>query len=362
MNRYSLASAIALALLVTGCDQAGDQAQKAPPAPNQAQKAPAATAADQAQKAPAAPEVVAVGESVAIVNGKPISKAAFEILAEEVNERRGDNKVPDDKIVEELIKRELLSQEIAASGLLKDPKFAAKIESAQRMLLSQAAAEEFIGKVEVSDEDLKKEYDQRVGPMKNTEYKAKHILVETEKEAKDIIAKLQKGEKFDALAKKLSKDPGSKDRGGDLGWFSPQQMVQPFSEAVMALKNGETTQAPVQSQFGWHVIQREESREQAPPPFDAVKDQLKSMIQTQKLQQHIADLQTKAKVENKLSAQPAAPAPAAKPAAAAQPAAPAPVAKPVAPAPAAKPATPAEKPAAPAAKPAAPAQPATPAH
>ena len=329
MKKYTLASAITLALLAAGCDKGSNTAQTVPGA--------------------SVPEVVTVGDIVATVNGKPISKAAFEILSDEVNERRGENKVPDDKIIEELIKRELLSQEIAASGALKDPKFAAKIENAQRMMLSQAAAEQFIETVQVTDEDLKKEYDERVGPMKTAEYKAKHILVETEQAAKDIIAKLAKGEKFDALAKKLSKDPGSKDKGGDLGWFSPQQMVAPFSEAVIALKNGETTQTPVQSQFGWHVIQREESREQAPPPFDAVKDQLKNMVQTKKLQEHITALQTKAKVENKLPAKPAeAPKPAAPAApapAGAKPAAPAPA--PAAPAPAAKPAAPAPAPAAP---------------
>jgi peptidyl-prolyl cis-trans isomerase C len=327
MKKYTLASAITLALLTAGCDKGSNTAQTVPGS--------------------SAPEVVAVGDVVATVNGKPISKAAFEILSDEVNERRGENKVPDDKIIEELIKRELLSQEIAASGAMKDPKFAAKIENAQRMMLSQAAAEQFIETVQVTDEDLKKEYDERVGPMKTAEYKAKHILVETEQAAKDVIAKLAKGEKFDALAKKFSKDPGSKDKGGDLGWFSPQQMVAPFSEAVIAMKNGETTQTPVQSQFGWHVIQREESREQAPPPFDAVKDQLKNMVQTKKLQEHITALQTKAKVENKL---PAKPADAPKPAAPAAPA-PAPAgAKPAAPAPAPKP----PAPAAPAPAPAAP--------
>lgn len=339
MSRYTLATAVTLALLAAGCEKSAD-----PSAVNQP-KAPAAAAA----QAPQA--IVAVGEVVATVNGKPISKAAVEVLAQEVNERRGGNNIPEEKIVEELIKRELLSQEVAASGLMKDPKFAAKIENGQRMMLSQAAAEEFIGKVEVSDEELKKEYDERVGPMKTAEYKAKHILVETEKEAKDIIAKLTKGEKFDALAQKFSKDPGSKDKGGDLGWFSPQQMVPPFSEAVIAMKNGETTQTPVQSQFGWHVILREESREQAPPPFESVKDQLKNMVQTKKLQEHIANLQAKAKIENKLPPKP--------PEAPTKPAAPAPVAKPAAPAPApAKPATPAPAPAKPAAP--APAKPATP--
>ena len=303
MNKRLLVSASLSALMLAGCDKPADQAQ-----------------------------VVATGEVVAIVNGKPISKTAFEILAKEVNERRGANKVPDEKILEELIKRELLSQELMTTDAMKDPQLAGKIENAQRMMLSQAGAEEFIEDVKVTDEDLKKEYDDRVGPMKNAEYRAKHILVEGEQEAKDIIAKLAKGEKFDALAKKFSKDPGSKDKGGELGWFSSQQMVQPFSEAVMALKNGETTQTPVKSQFGWHVIQREESREQAPPPFDAVKDQLRNMVQTKKLQDHIAELQAKAKIENKLEAKPAETPKAVEPKPAAPAAAPAPAAQPAKPA------------------------------
>ena len=296
MNKNVLVFAGAFALLATGCD-----------------KSPST-----------APQVVATGEVVATVNGKAISKSAFEILADEVNERRGANKIPDDKIVEELIKRELLSQDLAKSDAAKDPKFAAKLENAQRMLMSQAAAERFIETVQVTDEDLKKEYDERVGPMKNAEYRAKHILVETEAAAKEVIAKLSKGEKFDALAKKLSKDPGSKDKGGELGWFNPQQMVQPFSDAVIALKDGETTQNPVQSQFGWHVIVREESREQAPPPFDSVKDQIRNMVQTKKLQDYITGLQTKAKIDRKeLPKTEAAPTPEAEPAAAAPQGAPA---------------------------------------
>ncbi len=254
------------------------------------------------------------------------------------------NPVPEDKIIEELIKRELLRQEAETGAMMKDPKFAAKIENAERMMLSQAAAEQYITTMTVTDEDLKKEYDERVGPMKAVEYKAKHILVETEQAAKDIIAKLAKGEKFDALAKKFSKDPGSKDKGGDLGWFNPQQMVQPFSQAVVALKNGETTQQPVKSEFGWHVIVREESREQAPPPFDTVKDQLRNMIQTKKLQEHITELQAKAKVENKAPAKAAETQPAAKSAAPVAPAAtPAKAIDPASPVPAA-PAAPAAKP------------------
>ncbi|MBS1214016.1 MAG: peptidyl-prolyl cis-trans isomerase family protein, partial [Proteobacteria bacterium] len=257
------------------------------------QPSPASTAkpSQAAAPAPKAEDVVAT------VNGKPISKESVAIMTSEIEQRRGPNSAPQDKIVDELISRELLRQEAEKQNLAAEPSNAARLENTQRIMLSQMAAENFIKNVAVTDEDLKKEYDQRVAAMKRTEYKARHILVEKEAEAKDIIAKLQKGAKFADLAKKLSKDPGSKENGGDLGWFSPQQMVPPFSEAVAKLKNGETTAAPVQSQFGWHVILREDEREQAPPPFDQVKEQIKSMMQTQKLQQHIADLKTAAKIE-----------------------------------------------------------------
>ncbi len=330
MKKYSLiAAAVASALLAAGCEKSGNGGSGAPASP--------------ASKA--APAAAASAESaIAVVNGKPISKAAVEVLQAEIGQRRGGNNVPEDKIVEELIKRELLSQEAETEHLTQDPKFAARLENAQRMVLSQAAAEHYIATVQVSDDELKKEYDQRIGSMGMSEFKAKHILVDSEQTAKDIIAKLQKGEKFADLAKKLSKDPGSKDKGGELGWFNPQQMVPPFSQAVMALKNGETTQAPVQSQFGWHVIQREDSREQQPPPFDAVKEQLRSMMQTQKLQQHIADMQSKAKIENRLPPKPPEP-----------PAAPAPAASGTP-----EPSLEAGKPQAPAAKPAHPAPAATP--
>ncbi|MGZ8216562.1 peptidylprolyl isomerase [Methylomagnum sp.] len=297
MKKYPLIAAVTGALLAAGCDKAPDNKSSA--------------SASNAAAPATSPAPVSTEDAAAIVNGKPISKASVEILKGEISQRRGGNAVPDDKIIEELIKRELLRQEAEAEGLLKDPKFAARVENATRMVLSQAAAERFINSAQVTDEELKKEYDQRIGPMTSSEFKAKHILVETEQAAKDVIAKLQKGEKFDALAKKLSKDPGSKDKGGDLGWFNPQQMVPPFSQAVMSLKNGETTKAPVQSQFGWHVIAREDSRDQPPPPFDTVKDQLKSLMQTQKLQQHMTELQAKAKIENRMPPPKAAEPPAA---------------------------------------------------
>lgn len=295
MRKNPLFAAITIALLATGCNQPGTQGQQGTPAGSSPAKAvaPAPTAEN----------------SVAIVNGRGISKAAVENLKSEMAQRRGGNNISDDRIIDELIKREVLRQEAEQSQLLKDPKFAARMENAERMILSQIAAENFTGTVQVTDEEVKKEYDEQVGKMTLTEFKARHILVDSEQAAKDAIAKLKKGEKFADLAKKISKDQGSKVNGGDLGWFPAQQMVPPFSQAVVALKNGEMTQTPVQTQFGWHVILREDSRDQPPPPFDAVKDQVKMLLQTQKLQQHIADLVAKAKVEDLRPKTPAAAAP-----------------------------------------------------
>lgn len=235
--------------------------------------------------------------TVATVNGQPISKASLQALMGDIEQRRGGQGIPEDKVIDELVSRELLRQEAERLNLAKDPANAARIENSQRMLLSQIAAENFVKSATVTEDELRKEYDQRISEMKLTEYKARHILVETEAAAKDVLAKLQTGAKFDDLAKKLSKDPGSKNSGGDLGWFSPQQMVEPFSNAVAALKNGETTSVPVKTDFGWHVIRRDDSRQQEPPPFDEVKEQIRNMLETQKLQQHIADLKTAAKIE-----------------------------------------------------------------
>jgi peptidyl-prolyl cis-trans isomerase C len=241
--------------------------------------------------------IVATPEnSVASVNRTAITRAEVDAIKSELAQHRG-GEVSEEKIVEELIKRELLRQDAVARQLTKNPEYQARIDNAERVILSQIAAEDFMKNLVISEEELKKEYDNRVGAMQRVEYRARHILVDKEDVAKNIIARLGKGAKFEDLAKRFSKDPGSKDEGGELGWFSPQQMVQPFSAAVEKLKDGEITQAPVQTQFGWHVIQRQESREAPPPAFDAVKEQIKSMLQTQKLHQHIDDLMAKAKIE-----------------------------------------------------------------
>jgi peptidyl-prolyl cis-trans isomerase C len=297
-NIYVAASALSAAMILSACDN------------NTAEhtNAPASSAA-------------ASADIVAKVNNVVITRDAVAAMKAEIAQRRRGNAddIPDDKITEELVSRELLKQEAEKNGLLKDPKLAAEVENAARVTLSQIDAENYVKNVVISDEEAKQEYEQRIKANQTREYKARHILVENEAEAKKIIEKLGKGEKFEDLAKKFSKDPGSKANGGDLGWFSLKQMVPAFSEALAALADGATTQQPVQSQFGWHVIQREASRDQEPAPYDQVKDQLKSMMQAQKLQQHLAELRKAAVVDIRITpkAVEAAPqqeaAPAAKP-------------------------------------------------
>jgi len=147
----------------------------------------------------------------------------------------------------------------------------------------------------VTDEAIKAEYEKMVSGPGGTEYKARHILVKTEGEAKTVIEKLKKGEKFEELAKTYSTGP-SKTKGGDLGWFSPNQMVPPFSAAVVALKKGEYTTTPVKTQFGWHVILLEDSRKKTPPAFESVKARIRSSLQMQEIQKHIEELRKNATI------------------------------------------------------------------
>ncbi|MDD5034297.1 MAG: peptidylprolyl isomerase [Methylococcaceae bacterium] len=302
MNKKSLtAAAVASLLLFGGCDKKANNETPIKPTsgtPPLSANSPAAPPA--ASAPPATPAVKPTPENtVAIVNGKPISRSTVQAVMAELTQRSGGHGgVPEEKIVDGLIARELLKQEAEKQNLASDPEVAAKIENATRDALVQAEVENLRKTIVVPDEELKAEYDKRIVAAKQTEFKARHILLETEQAAKDVLAKLQKGQKFEDLAKKLSKDPSAKQNAGDLGWFNPQQMVPEFSQALAGLKNGETTQAPVKSQFGWHVIQRQDSREQEPPPFDSVKEQLRNMLVGQKLQKHVEDLKASAKIEH----------------------------------------------------------------
>lgn len=236
-------------------------------------------------------------DAVAEVNGQYVSKAALADLEKEIATRGQGQTFPKEKLIEELVQRELLIQDARKKQLDKSSTVLTQLESAKNTLLTQADLMDFLKKNPVTDAEIKAEYDSKVGGQNGTEYKARHILVKTEAEAKNEIAALSKGADFAKLANKDSLDAKDSQNGGELGWFSPKQMVAPFSKAVADLKNGEYTKTPVQTQFGWHVIQREDSRAQTPPPLDAVKEQLTPYLQRKKVQAMVKTLRDQAKVE-----------------------------------------------------------------
>lgn len=268
---------------------------------------------EKAQEAAPATPTVSKEDAVASVNGTYIGKKTLETLEKEISERSQGQSFPKEQLLEELIQRELLIQLAVQKQLDKSPEVMERLATIRNSLLSQAALQDYLKSNPVSDEEIKAEYDSKMANAGN-EYKASHILVKTEDEAKKLIAELEKGGNFAELAKKNSIDPMGSE-GGDLGWFTADRMVPPFSEAVVALENGKYTKQPVQTQFGWHVIFREDSRAVTPPPFDAVKEQLRPMLQRQKAQAMIENMRKSAKVEIMLPPEPAKPTEAPQPAA-----------------------------------------------
>ncbi|HOB65589.1 peptidylprolyl isomerase [Ottowia sp.] len=251
----------------------------------------------------------ALAQNVAIVNGKPVPKARLDALATQIKAQaaRAGQPVPPDvekQLREEVIAREIFMQEAQRRGLEASPDFRAKMDLARQSVLINELFADFQAKNTVTDAEAKAEYDRVVGsqaPQAGAkEFKARHILVEKEDEAKAIIAQIKKGAKFDDIAKKQSKDPGSGAQGGDLGWANPQGYVPEFADALKKLDKGQMTDAPVKSQFGWHVIRVDDVREaKAPdlPPFEQVKPQIVQQMQQQKLVKYQEDLRAKAKVE-----------------------------------------------------------------
>ena len=183
----------------------------------------------------------------------------------------------------------LLSDEPKANELKQDPRIQAQLELQSRAMLAQAVATDFLERNAASEEEMQAIYAEQAEQAPAQEFKARHILVETQGEATAIVTELDGGANFEELAREKSTGP-SGPSGGDLGWFPPERMVPEFSQAVVAMSDGEYTKTPVQTQFGWHVILREESRESAPPPYDSVRDVLKQQVESQKLQAYLFGL------------------------------------------------------------------------
>ena len=237
------------------------------------------------------------GKAFATVNGQPISQTVYNaFVAEQKAQGAPDSPELQNAVKEELDRREILAQEAKKKGMDKNPNIQGQIELAKQAVLIRAYLSDYVKANPISEAQLKAEYDVIKNNLGSTEYKSRHVLVEKEEEAKAIIAKLDKGEKFSELAKQ-SKDPGSKDKGGELGWSSPAAYVKPFGEALTKLKKGEYTKTPVQSDFGYHVIQLDDSRPANPPPFDQVKPQMQQRASQQQIETLVKELRSKAKVD-----------------------------------------------------------------
>lgn len=238
--------------------------------------------------------LAAQAQNIAIVNGKAVPKARVEALMTQAV-KSGQPKTPEleQQVRDEVVLREIFLQEAEKRGLAATPEYKQQIEFARQTLLIRELFADFTRKNPVTDAEVQAEYDKYKGQSGGTEYRARHILVEKEDEAKDVIAQLQKGAKFDDLAKARSKDPGSKDRGGDLDWNAPGGFVKPFGDAMVATPKGKFTAQPVQTQFGYHVILVEDVREAKVPPFDEVKPQLAQRAQAAHLDKYFKELRSK---------------------------------------------------------------------
>lgn len=235
----------------------------------------------------------------ATVNGTTISESRVDMLAKQgAAQGQPDNPEMRKKIIDQLSMQFLLSQESIKKGIDKNPEVLDQIDLTRQSILANAFVQDYLKNSPVSDDMVKAEYEKVKAKMTGSEYKARHILVDKEADAKDIIAKLKKNPKaFESLAKDKSKDSGSKASGGDLGWFDPRAMVPEFGAALTKLTKGKFTEEPVKTQFGYHVILLEDSRPKMIPPLDQVKPQLQQQIQQQNLQKLFDDLKAKAKIE-----------------------------------------------------------------
>ena len=232
------------------------------------------------------------------VNGAVLTNGDLEAFTKAMSASRGQA-VSRKEALNTLIDRELLYQEALSKGIDKKPEVEQELKDQRRSMLANIMITDMLRTKPASDAELHKIYKERVLNQKLTEYKARHILVKTEGEAKDIIAQLDKGADFAKLAKAKSIDTGSAEKGGDLGWFNPAQMVPAFSQATEALQKGHYTKTPVKSQFGWHVILLENSRPVKPPTFDELKPRLEGVVQSERVSTYVKSLRDKAKIENK---------------------------------------------------------------
>lgn len=236
---------------------------------------------------------------VAIVNGKPIpAQRLDDILTQLSSQGRADSAELRAAIREQLILRELFSQEAEARGLPQSPDIKRQLEQMREDVLIRALIQDYVANVDpVTDEEVRREYERQHGSSAGEkEYRARHILVDREDDARQIIAQLRKGEKFETLAKR-SKDTGSAQQGGDLDWATPETFVKEFSAAMVSLEKGKFTDKPVRTQFGFHIIRLDDIRTVTPPPMAQVAPQLRQDIERARVEKLQQSLKAKARIQ-----------------------------------------------------------------
>ena len=248
----------------------------------------------------------AADKPVAVVNGVAIPQTQMDFILKRQTEQGGqDSPELRGKIRDFLVQKEVLAQEAAKQGFDKDPEYLNALEVSKKELLGNFFINNYMKKNAVSDSDLHAEYDKGKAEYDKmaatapqaTQYHARHILVKTEAEANALLAQLKKGKSFEELAKKNTLDEGSKPQGGDLGWVQTDGLVKEFGDAMAKLNKGQITQAPVKTQYGYHIIQLEDKRVRPFPSFEEVKGQIEQKLQREQLDKLLADLRGKAKVE-----------------------------------------------------------------
>lgn len=233
----------------------------------------------------------AVAQTALSVNGVDINNTVLNMYVESRIQKPAEQVTPEELAVvtQELVDIYLLTTSDKAESLSEDPRVKAQIELQGRAVLAQVVATDYISGNPASDEEILAEYQNQMTNAPAQQYKARHILVETQSAAAELITQLDEGADFAELAQTHSTGPTGAN-GGDLGWFSPDQMVKPFSDAVGAMADGAHTSEPVQTQFGWHVILREESRENTPPTLESVRDVIKQRIEQMKFTAYLDTL------------------------------------------------------------------------
>ena len=246
--------------------------------------------------------------ALATVNGTTITQNFFDFYIKAIAGKKASDLTPEQQSValDNLIRAQLVAQQADKDGVEKTADTQDLLELTRLNVLQQTMEERYLKDKKPTEQELRAEYENQVAALPKLEYHARHILVATEPFAQGVVQSLEKGAKFEDVAKKESMD-SSKDNGGDLGWFTPDRMVKPFADAVTSLKPGDYTHKPVQTQYGWHVIQLVDTRPLSPPPFDQVKQRLEQVVQAKKFKSYTDDLISKAKID-RTSAAPAAPA------------------------------------------------------